>query len=102
MLLIAHKILSAFDDGHEIRDVILDITKAFDRVWDEELLFKFQQNGILGELFTLIKKFLSCRKQRIVLNDQHSSWADVKAGVPRGSILGPLLFLIYINNLPNA
>ena len=81
LLSTAHKILSAFDDGHEVKGVFLDISKAFDRVWHEGLLFKLQQNGILGELITLIKDFLSCRKQRVVLNGQHSSWADVKAGV---------------------
>ena len=82
--------------------VFLDISKAFDRVWHERLLFKLQQYGISGELITLIKDFLSCRKQRIVLNGQHSSWADVKARVPQWSILGPLLFLIYINDLSNG
>ena len=102
LLSIAHEILSAFDDCHEVRGVFLDISKAFDRVWHEGLLFKLQQYGMSGELITLIKDFLSCRKQRVVLNGQHSSWADVKAGVLQGSILGPLIFLIYINNLPNG
>ena len=72
-----HEILLAFDDGHEVRGVFLDISKAFDRVWHECLLFKLRQNGISGELITLIKDFLSCRKQRVVLNGQHSSWDDV-------------------------
>ena len=58
LLSIAHEILSAFDDSHEVRGVFLDISKAFDRVWHEGLLFKLQQNGISGELITLIKDFL--------------------------------------------
>ena len=94
LLSIAHEIHLAFDDGHEVRGVFLDISKVFDRVWHEGLLFKLQQYGISGELIILIKGFLNCRKQRVVLNGQQSSWADIKAGIPQGLILGLLLFLI--------
>ena len=73
LLSIAHEIISAFDDVHEVRGVFLDISKVFYRVWHKGLLFKLQQNRISGELITLIKDFLSCRKQRVVLNGQHLS-----------------------------
>ena len=73
ILEIAHEILSAFDDGNEVRGVLLDIFKAFDKFWHEDFLLKLQQYGILGELITLIKDFLRCRKERVVLNGQHSS-----------------------------
>ena len=61
-----------------------------------------KQNGISGNLLNVITNFLCQRKQRVVLNGQHSSWTNIEAGVPQGSILGPLFFLIYINNLSDG
>ena len=79
--------VSTFEVG-----IILNISKAFDKVWHKGLLFKLKQNGISGKLFDILTNFLKFRKQRVVLNGQYSSWTSIGTGIPQGSILQPLLF----------
>ena len=85
----------------DIRAVFLDISKAFDKVRHQGLLYKLNQNGISGNLLETLTEFLKDRKQRVELNGQNSLWANVEAWVPQDSIIGPLLLLIYISNLPD-
>ena len=94
LISITHEIYQSFDDGFEVRGVFLDISKAFDKVWHNGLIYKLKQNGVAGDLLDTLTNFLKERKQRVILNGQYWMWTIVEAGVPQDSILGPLLFLI--------
>ena len=87
-------------DNHNSVDAIyLDFQKAFDTVPHHRLITKLKGYGISGNILEWIKNFLSERKQKVVLNGSNSKWTDVTSGIPHGSVLGPILFTIYINYL---
>ena len=104
LLSITHEIYKAFDANPslDVRGLFLDLSKAFYRVWYDGLMYKLKSQGICGNYYGLMHSFLSDRHQRMVLNGQSSKWSHIKVGVPQGSILGPLLVLVYINDLPEG
>jgi hypothetical protein len=89
----------ALDNGLEVRVIFFDISKAFDKVWHRGLIYKLEQAGIKGKLLDWISNYLNSRLQRVVLPGVESELSNIAAGVPQGSILGPLLFLVYINDI---
>ena len=104
-----HSLLSCYDDWAKSRNnrkptviAFLDFSKAFDSAPQERLLFTIERHGIDGSALQWFRNFLTGRMQRVVIRDTCSSWTPVLSGVPQGTILGPVLFILYVNDISSG
>ena len=95
---IFHNICQAFDNNMFSCTLFCDVSKAFDRVWHKGLMFKLRQHGIEGKLFEWLNSISSQREQKVGLKSCFSGLKCIFAGLPQGSVLGPILLLVYIND----
>ena len=89
----------ALDSGKEVRAVFCDVSKAFDRVWHVGLILELKAADVNGKVLVWFNSYLTGRKQRVILSGVEPDWVYIRAGVSQGSMLGPLLFLLFIKNI---